>query len=204
MPPEPTIYIVDDDASMRDSLALLLGLRGFRTQIFANGEDVLNAYKKEWFGCLLADVRMPGMLGTALQAEFNQRGHDLPIVVITAYADVATARTAFKAGAIDFLEKPIDDDVLIDVLRRAIDVHSERRRAVAPASVAGAQSAHLLTAREQEVSDLASQGLSIREIAEKLGISPRTVEVYKSRVSQKMRAYDVTDVSQLSSAPKSR
>lgn len=190
MQSEPTIYIVDDDAAMRDSLALLLSLRGFRTQIFANAEDVLGAYKSDWFGCLLADVRMPGMLGTALQVEFNRRGYALPIVVTTAYADVAIARTAFKAGAIDFLEKPIDEEVLIDVLRSAIDVHAERKRGAAPAGDARDSGTSLLTAREQQVLDLTTQGMTVRKIAEQLGISPRTVEVYKSRVTQKTRTHD--------------
>jgi len=203
MPAEPTIYIVDDDASMRDSLALLLGLKGFRTQIFANAEDVLNGYKKEWFGCLLADVRMPGMLGVELQEEFRKRSYDLPIVVITAYADIATARRAFKAGAIDFLEKPIDDDVLIDVLRNAIEVHTERRRGMTPALESSAATA-LLTAREQEVLDLAAQGMQVKKIAERLGISPRTVEVYKSRVMQKMRVSDLNDLPQMSNARNTR
>ena len=204
MPSEPTVYIVDDDVSMRDSLSLLLGLKGFRTQIFANAEDVLTAYKKEWFGCLLADVRMPGMLGTALQEEFNKRGYALPIVVITAYADVAAARTAFKAGAIDFLEKPVDEDVLIDVIHSAIEVHAERQRAGAPAANASANSAGLLTAREQQVKELVAQGLQVKKIAERLGISPRTVEVYKSRVMQKLRVNDVTDLAQNSNSRNSR
>lgn len=189
---DATVYIVDDDPSMRDSLALLLGLKGFRTQIFANAEDVLAAYQTDWFGCLLADVRMPGMSGTELQAEFNTRGYGLPIVVITAYADVATARAALKAGAIDFLEKPVAVDVLIDVLRSAMEVHAERKRA-APARAAVPSGAGLLTARERQVMELAAQGLQVKQIAEKLGISPRTVEVYKSRVMQKKRAYDIGD-----------
>src|ERR1700688_893307 len=104
---EATVFIVDDDIAMRDSLALLLGLKGFRTQIFANAENLLNAHDATWFGCILADVRMPGMSGLELQAELSKRGGDVPVIIMTAYGDVATARAALKGGAVDFLEKPI-------------------------------------------------------------------------------------------------
>jgi DNA-binding NtrC family response regulator len=110
---DATIFIVDDDIAMRDSLALLLGLKGFRTQIFANAENLLTAYNAKWFGCMLVDVRMPGMTGLELHAELCKRGNDVPVVIMTAYGDVATARSALKAGATDFLEKPVDDGVLI-------------------------------------------------------------------------------------------
>jgi two-component system, LuxR family, response regulator FixJ len=180
-----TVFIVDDDVAMRDSLALLLGLKGFRTQIFANAENLLSAYNAQWFGCMLIDVRMPGMSGLELHAELSKRGSDVPIVVMTAYGDVATARAALKAGAADFLEKPIDDEVLIDVLKSAIDAHAVLRQAMPV--VRGTQQ---LTTREQQVLDLVATGLHVKQIAEKLGISPRTVEVYKSRMAQKLRARD--------------
>jgi FixJ family two-component response regulator len=182
---DATIFIVDDDIAMRDSLALLLGLKGFRTQIFANAENLLTAYSPKWFGCMLVDVRMPGMSGLELQAELCKRASDLPVVIMTAYGDVATARIALKAGAADFLEKPVDDSVLIDVLQSAIEVHSALRRG----SSAGKGTQHLTT-REQQVSDLVTAGHTVKQIAAQLGISPRTVEVYKSRMSQKRRVKD--------------
>jgi two-component system, LuxR family, response regulator FixJ len=181
-----TVYIVDDDAAMRDSLALLLGLKGFRTQIFANAESLLRAYSEEWLGCILMDVRMPGLTGLELHAELRNRDCDLPIFIMSAYGDVPTARAALKAGAADFLEKPIDDDVLIDVLRSAIGAHSARRKA-APV-IKGINRPQQLTMREQQVLDLAAAGYQVKQIAEHLGISPRTVEVYKSRMTQKLRA----------------
>jgi FixJ family two-component response regulator len=186
MSEDATIYIVDDDIAMRDSLSLLLGLKGFRTQIFANAENLLSAYSPTWFGCMLLDVRMPGMNGLELQAELVKRGSDVPVVIMTAYGDVATARTALKAGALDFLEKPVDDAVLIDVLQSAIDSHSASRQK-APSIAKGIAR---LTTREQQVSDLVGAGLPVRQIAEQLGISPRTVEVYKSRMAQKLRGRD--------------
>jgi two-component system, LuxR family, response regulator FixJ len=182
---EATIFIVDDDVAMRDSLALLLGLKGFRTQMFANAENLLSTYSSKWFGCMIVDVRMPGMSGLELHAELAQRGSDVPVIIMTAYGDVATARAALKAGVMDFLEKPVDDDVLIDVLQSAIDAHAALRQ-TAPSPKASKQ----LTTREQQVLDLAANGLHVKQIAEKLGISPRTVEVYKSRMAQKLRGRD--------------
>ena len=182
---DATIFIVDDDIAVRDSLGLLLGLKGFRTQIFANAESVLKAYSPKWFGCMLVDVRMPGMSGLELHTELCNRANDVPVVIMTAYGDVATARVALKAGAADFLEKPIDDAILMDVLQSAIDAHSALRRGSAP--VKGSQQ---LTTREQQVSDLVAAGHTVKQIATQLGISPRTVEVYKSRMVQKLRVPD--------------
>jgi FixJ family two-component response regulator len=182
---DATIFIVDDDIAVRDSLGLLLGLKGFRTQIFANAENLLKAYNPKWFGCMLIDVRMPGMSGLELHAELCRRASDLPVIIMTAYGDVATARIALKAGAADFLEKPVDDAVLIDVLQSAIEAHATLRRG----SSAGKGTQHLTT-REQQVSDLVAAGHTVKQIAAQLGISPRTVEVYKSRMVQKLRVQD--------------
>ena len=181
---DATIYIVDDDIAMRDSLALLLGLKGFRTQIFASAENLLAAYNPNWFGCMLVDVRMPGMDGLQLHAELCRRECAIPVVIMTAYGDVATARGALKAGVEDFLEKPVDDSVLIDVLQTAIDAQAALRQAVPRAK------APQLTTREQQVLDMVREGLHVKQIAEKLQISPRTVEVYKSRMNQKLRTFD--------------
>jgi len=182
---DATIFIVDDDIAVRDSLGLLLGLKGFRTQIFANAENLLKAYNPKWFGCMLIDVRMPGMSGLELHSELCRRANDLPVIIMTAYGDVATARIALKAGAADFLEKPVDDAVLIDVLQSAIEAHAALRRG----SSAGKGTQHLTT-REQQVSDLVAAGHTVKQIAAQLGISPRTVEVYKSRMVQKLRVQD--------------
>ena len=181
MSTDATVYIVDDDIAMRDSLALLLGLKGFRTQIFASAENLLAAYSSNWFGCMLVDVRMPGMDGLQLHAELSRRECTVPIVIMTAYGDVATARGALKAGAEDFLEKPVDDSVLIDVLQTAINAQALRNAAPR------AKEVPQLTTREQQVLDMVRAGLQVKQIAEKLEISPRTVEVYKSRMNQKLR-----------------
>ena len=183
-PQDPTIFIVDDDASVRDSLGLLLGLKGFRTQIFANAETFLGAYNPEWSGCILLDLRMPGMTGLELHAELRKRSCEAPVVIITAYGDVATARAALKAGAADFLEKPVDDDLLIDVLRSVLSVAEERRAQPRQRDAGGARG---FTPRERQVMAMSDEGLPARKIAENLGISPRTVEVYRSRIVQKIR-----------------
>jgi FixJ family two-component response regulator len=185
MSADATIYIVDDDIAMRDSLALLLGLKGFRTQIFASAENLLAAYDPNWFGCMLVDVRMPGIDGLQLHAELYRRECAVPVVIMTAYGDIATARGALKAGVEDFLEKPVDDSVLIDVLQTAIDAQAALRQAAARTT--GLPS---LTTREQQVLDMVRAGMQVKQIAEKLQISPRTVEVYKSRMNQKLRSLD--------------
>jgi FixJ family two-component response regulator len=185
MKADATVLIVDDDIAVRDSLALLLGLKGFRVRIFATAETLLSAYDAAWFGCILADIRMPGMSGLDLQRELAARGSDLPVIIMTGYGDVATARAALKAGAVDFMEKPIDDAVLIDVLQSAIDAHGRSRQRAAPA-----KGTAQLTTREQQVLELVDAGLPVKQIAAQLGISPRTVEVYKSRMTQKLRIRD--------------
>lgn len=184
IPLEPTVYIVDDDAAVRDSLALLLGLHGYQTQAFASAEDFLSAWRPERDGCLLLDLKMPGMDGLALQARLNALGSHLPLVVITAHGDVAAARAALKAGALDFLEKPIDDVLLLELVA---EVMARARQATVSASQATDLDERIarLTPREREVMELAADGLNNREIAARLTISPRTVEVYKARMVDK-------------------
>ena len=110
---DPTVFIVDDDASVRDSLALLLSLKGFRTQVFAAAEAFLETYRPEWRGCVLSDLRMPGMSGLDLQRVLDERGYVVPVVLFTAHGAVQTTRSAMKNGAFHFLEKPMYDDVML-------------------------------------------------------------------------------------------
>lgn len=172
-----TVYIVDDDASVRDSLSLLLSLRGHATATFACAEDLLSALQPAWTGCLVVDIRMPGMSGLELQAQLVARGVSLPVIVITAHGSVAAARQAFLAQAVDFLEKPFDGELLLRAVEQALDG--------LPADAPADRPKAALTAREGEVLELLVQGLHNRRIAEVLGISPRTVEVHKARVLDK-------------------
>lgn len=117
---DPTIFIVDDDAGVRDSLSLLLGLRGYRVQVFERAGDFLSVVRAESYGCALFDIRMQGMGGLELQHTLKARGIGLPIIFMTGYANVAAARTAFKAGAVDFLSKPLPEAELLEAIQRAL------------------------------------------------------------------------------------
>lgn len=184
--PEPTVFIVDDDAAVRDSLALLLGLKGYRTVCFASAEAFLSVYRPGEPGCLLLDVRMPGMDGLELQALLAQRGDRLPVIVITAHGDVPMARAVLKAGAEDFIEKPIDDETLLRTLGSVLEREGQRQEAAVRAARLGERIGQL-TERERQVMELVAEGRHNREIGEQLGISPRTVEVYKARMMDKLQ-----------------
>lgn len=196
IPLEPTVYLVDDDAAVRDSLALLLGLHGFHTQTFAAAEDFLAAWQPTRTGCLLLDLKMPGMDGLELQTRLNALGSHLPLVVITAHGDVAAARAALKAGALDFLEKPIDDELLLELVSEVMTRAREATESAAQSADLDARMARL-TAREREVMELAADGLNNREIATRLAISPRTVEVYKARMMEKMQVRRLSELIRL-------
>jgi len=193
---DPTVFLIDDDASVRDSLALLLSLKGMRTQLFARAGTFLETYQNEWRGCVLTDLRMPEMSGLDLQKALSSRNIDLPVVVLTAHGDVQTTRAAMKNGAFDFLEKPVDHDILLDVLGNAIREDTVRHAAQRIEDVAKSR-LDRLTPRERDVLDLLVQGLSQRDTAARLGISPRTVEVYKARMMEKLQCRSVADVVRL-------
>lgn len=195
--PDLTVFIVDDDASVRDALALSLSVRGYRTAVFANANDFLAAWRSTWAGCLLLDIRMPGMDGLALQQHLIGIGCLLPVIVITGHGDVESARSAFRASAIDFLEKPLSQDRLLKAINDAFDQQSTERKL----SVERESTARLLehlTPREDEVRNLVVAGYPNREIAAKLGISVRTVEVHKAHLMSKLGAESVADLVRLS------
>ena len=194
-----TVFLIDDDAGVRDSLTLLLSLKGVRTQPFANAESFIETYRPDWSGCVLTDLRMPGMTGLELQAALRERQLDVPVVVLTAHGDVATARAALKNGAFDFLEKPIDDVMLLEVLHHALRVDRERRAAVTARSSSDRRMERL-TEREREILSLLAAGHQNREIATQLGISPRTVEVHKARIMEKLECRSLADLIRMSPA----
>jgi FixJ family two-component response regulator len=187
------VFVVDDDAPVRDSLSLLISLKGLRASVFASADDFLRVYDPDWRGCLLTDLQMPGMGGLELQSVLRARHIALPVVVLTAHGDVVNARMALKNGAVDFLEKPVDDEVLIDVLQNAIRIDAERHQSLTEQQDI-AQRLERLTPREREVLMLLAQGSQHREIAERLSISPRTVEVYKARMMEKLQCRTLADV----------
>lgn len=188
-----TLFIVEDDQSVRDALGLLLGLRGYPVAMFADGESFLKALQPEWCGCLLLDIRMPGMNGLSLQQQLLDIGCKIPVIVMTGHGDVDSARQAFRAQAIDFLEKPIDHSRLM----RAIDEAFSRQSATLEAENQQNEFTRLLaglTPREKEVMDLVVSGRHNREIAESLDISPRTVEVHKARMMVKLQVDSIPDL----------
>jgi RNA polymerase sigma factor (sigma-70 family) len=186
-------YVVDDDASIRDSLTLMLGLAGYPTRPFADAESFLDSFEEDWAGCVIADLRLPGLSGLELQARLRSRGSTIPFIINTAHGDVPAARAAFRAQAVDFLEKPFDDRQL----RHAIDTAFalERKRAQgADLRRADARKLERLTPREREVLELAVRGLHAKEIAAALSISSRTVEVHRTRIMEKLEVRNIAEL----------
>lgn len=188
-----TVYVVDDDPSVRDSLALMLGLAGYRTSSFADAEALLAAYRPDWTGCVVADLRLPGRSGIELQAELRARGSSLPFVVVTAHGDVPTARAAFQAQAVDFIEKPFDQAQLRAAIETAFGLESRRLQG-AELQRSGSERLAKLTPRERDVLQHAARGLHAKEIAATLGISPRTVEVHKTRIMAKLGVRNIAEL----------
>jgi len=191
-----TVFIIDDDASVRDAVSLLLSLRGYRTASFACGEDFLQACQPDWTGCVVADIKMPGMSGLELQRALSREGFALPVLIMTGHGDVTAARTAFKSDAVDFLEKPFEDEQLVAGVETAFAREQERLAA----RVRNARRETLvadLSQREREVLSLLAQGMANRSIAEQLDISPRTVEVHKARVMSKLGVSNVAELVRL-------
>jgi FixJ family two-component response regulator len=198
-PRDVTVFIVDDDRAVRDSLSLLLSVRGYRTSTFASAEDFLAALRPDWKGCLIADIRLPGMDGLQLQRELARRGVALPVVIVTAHGDVGSARAAFKADAVDFLEKPFDEDGPVAAVEAAL--RRQRDRASLPGrDEESARRVASLTEREREVMALLVEGLHNVEVARRLGISPRTVEVHKARVMAKLEARNLAELIRVAQA----
>jgi RNA polymerase sigma factor (sigma-70 family) len=196
-----TVFIVDDDASIRDSMALMLGVAGYRTSVFADAEALLAACRPDWAGCVVADVRLPGLSGVELQAALKEQGIALPFIIITAHGDVPTARAAFRANAVDFLEKPFDSAQLFVAIETAFGLE-EQRLGREERRTHDAQKIGRLTAREREVLELAAQGLHAKEIAAALQISPRTVEVHKTRIMEKLEVRNVAELVRFSLSSK--
>jgi two-component system response regulator FixJ len=184
MPPERTVHVVDDDAAVRRSLERLLSSAGFAAVSYPTPEAILDAAPGLAAGCILLDVRMPGMDGLMLQAELRARGGELPVIVMTGQGDVATAVRAMKAGAADFIEKPFNDEVLVTAIEAALGKVGQIGRDRDAA--AAAQRIATLSPREREVLEGLVNGRSNKEIAFDLGISVRTVEVHRSRMMERL------------------
>lgn len=191
-----TVFIVDDDASVRDSLALLLGLRGYRTRVFDSADSFLATALHDsgrWAGCLLTDIRMPGISGLELLEHIAELDIPLPVIVMSAHGDVASVRQAFRRSAVDFLAKPLAEADLIAAIGQSFDAERHRLQS----EMLQRQQHGLigsLTEREREICDLVIDGLSNHEIAARLGISHRTAQVHRGHVMRKMQAATLAEL----------
>ena len=188
-----TVFVVDDDPPLRDALALMLGIAGYRTAVFADAEAFLGAMETDWAGCVVADVKLPGASGLDLQARLREGGMGIPVIIITAHGDVGSARSAFHADAVDFLQKPFEAADLLAAIVRAFE-REERRLGGEEARAVQDRKFESLTAREREVLERVAAGLHAKEIAAVLAISPRTVEVHKARIMEKVGARNVAEL----------
>ena len=182
-----TVFIVDDDEAVRGSMKLLLKTLGLATQAFASAQEFLATFDKGRAGCLVLDIRMPGMSGLELQEELNARGAMLPIIFITGHGDVPMAVEAMQRGAMDFLQKPFRDQDLLDRITKALEKDRAGRDLLGNRERIGVRIA-TLTPREREVMALVTQGKANKVIAADLNLSQRTVEIHRAHVMEKMGA----------------
>lgn len=195
----PTVFLVDDDDAVRDSLTLLLDSSGMRTESFSTSAAFLDSYDPNRPGCAVLDIRMPGMTGMELQEALVSSGVRIPIVFLTGHGNVSMSAKAFRSGAVDFLEKPVDEEVLLARIQEALHIDRDNRQAEARRRDAETRLAQL-TPREHEVMLLVVRGLSNKEIANALQLSHRTVEIHRSRVMEKTGTQALSDLIELAIA----
>jgi len=191
--PDNTVFVIDDDAAVRDALKFLLSAAGYAAHVFPSAQSFLDAYDLESGGCLLVDVQMPSMSGLDLQREINLRGWRVPVILITGHGTIPMAVTATKAGAFDLLEKPLREEVLLDCLRRALD-ETEAARADRLLRAQLEARAAYLSPREREVLRLVAMGEPSKVIARQLGISFRTVEAHRAHIIRKLDVRGPSDL----------
>lgn len=189
----PLIHVVDDDAGVRDALALLIASVGLRVQTWAEPQAFLAGFDREAIGAVVLDVRMPALSGIAVLEQLAGEGVDQPLVMLTGHGTVELCRRAFKAGAAEFLEKPVNDDLLIDTLQQAVRQHVRTRSRNAADRAARERHARL-SARERAVLSLVIAGLTNKEIGRALNLSPRTVENHRAHVFAKLEAESLAQV----------
>jgi two-component system, LuxR family, response regulator FixJ len=189
----PTVFVVDDDKDMLNSVAVLLRSVNIAARTFNNAQDFLTFYEPEYSGCLVLDVRMPGMSGLELQSVLTARRIELPVIFITGYGDVPTAVRALKQGALDFLEKPFNCQVLLEIVQQALALDA-RRRLLRIEQAHRAKRFEVLTERERQVMELIVAGNANKVIAVKLGLSQKTVEFHRAKVMEKTRATSTAEL----------
>jgi two-component system response regulator FixJ len=190
---QTTIFVVDDDNAVRESLSLLLETGGYRVAAYPSGMAFLEALPQDARGCVLVDVLMPEMGGLEVQQELQRRGAALPVIVITGHGDVPLAVKAMKAGAADFIEKPYGEEALLAAVQRALKL-DEAGQGERAAAAAVRDRAAQLTPREREVLEHLVAGHPNKVIAHRMSISPRTVEIHRARVMDKMAANSLSEL----------
>ncbi|TXL64750.1 response regulator transcription factor [Zeimonas arvi] len=183
----PVIHVIDDDTAVRDSLALLIGTVGLKTRIWSDPQAFLDGFDRESVGAILLDARMPGLGGIAVLERLAAEGADQPVVMLTGHGTVELCRRAFKSGVSEFLEKPVDDEQLLEALQNAVRAHvkSRKRR---QADLAARQRFARLSPREREVLAQIMAGLTNKEIARVMDLSPRTVETHRANLFEKLQS----------------
>jgi two-component system, LuxR family, response regulator FixJ len=184
---KPTVFVVDDDAAVRDALRFLLRSVGHAVEVFAAASEFLRAYGDDRPGCVVLDIRMPGMSGLELQQQLVERRAMIPVIFITGHGDVPMAVEAIQAGAMDFIQKPFRDQDLLDRINQALEKDSANRQALGELNLIR-QRLESLTPREREVMDMVVRGKANKVIAADLDLSQRTVEIHRARVMEKMHA----------------
>jgi RNA polymerase sigma factor (sigma-70 family) len=188
-----TVYIVDDDRAIRHAMELLMRSVGLDFEIFHSADEFLEGHSVERAGCLVLDIRMPGLGGLELQEKLNEQGNGLPIIFITGHGDVPMAVGAMQKGAVDFIQKPFRDQELLERIAEALKADEQRRSARAEKAEVSSR-IEKLTNRERQVLDLVVTGKPNKVIAYELGVSQRTVEIHRARVMEKMQARSLADL----------
>jgi len=192
----PVIFVVDDDPSIRKALKRLFQAEGFCVEEFASAQEFLDRKRVDELGCLVLDVRMPGMTGIALQEAIIAAGSSIPIVFLTGHGDVPTSVRAMKAGAVDFIEKPFDSQVLLDTVRKAIERHRQTRQEDAELEEMR-ELLGRLTPRERQVVDMVARGLLNKRIALHLGITERTVKAHRAQAMERLGLASAAELARL-------
>lgn len=188
-----TVYVVDDDAGMLESTQWLLESVGLQVQPYTDGRQFLNAVDPDHTGCVVLDIRMPGLGGLNVQEELQKRGSQLPIIFLSGHADVPIVVRAFKSGAFDFIEKPFNEQLLLDSVQQALQEHQQANRQQLGDQHTDAM-VESLTRRERDVFMPLAQGYTSREIAEQLDIGVKTIDLYRARVMKRLGVERVPDV----------